>query len=740
MTSPVAKSLWVLLLRWLLLSATRTSQLPPAGVAEAAEVQGGGPITLPGCPDKCGGVSIPYPFGTKAGCFLPGFQIVCNDTFRPPRPFLANPKLDKTSPVLWIQDSCGSYGSTKNCGYSGSYMPVEFIDAWAPLGQARVYAAFSFDCSANDVGGSWLRTQLIDTATSPFILSRTGNLLVGIGSRVQANLLGAWPGTTYGLDDGYLALCASVVNPPAVPTDGAPCVGIGCCQFDMPPDLRCSRTTVKVLKRSGPSPTPTNSCSFAMLVEKSWYNFSASDLHDDGFLRRNVERGVPVVLDFAIRDVDAACPAAGTPLPTACRSGNSTCANATNGPGYVCKCKDGYDGNPYIPDGCQDIDECAHRDVYPCSSDGICINRQGSYDCPCKPGWKGDGKAGTCSEKIPLPAKVAVGAISSLLVMGIVVFIVLLRKEKGKMRDFFIKNGGPTLEQVKNIKIYKMEDLKPILKKGNIVGKGFFGEVYKGHLENQLVAVKKPNNTDVQKKEQFADFANEVIIQSRIIHKNIVKLIGCCLEVDMPMLVYEFVSNGSLHDLLHGSKKDPLDLNMRLSIAAGSAEGLAYMHSKTSNTILHGDVKPANILLDDNFLPKISDFGISKLIAKDQEQHATIVVGDPIYMDPVYLQTGLLTKQSDVYSFGIVLLELISRKKATYSDNNTLVTSFLDAHKNNQGVTELFDEEIALTGDLEDIDNIVGIAVECLNLDVHQRPEMTNIAERLLVLKRKRNG
>ncbi|EAY97172.1 hypothetical protein OsI_19093 [Oryza sativa Indica Group] len=384
-----------------------------------------------------------------------------------------------------------------------------------------------------------------------------------------------------------------------------------------------------------------------------------------------------------------------------------------------------------------DIDECTQPDVYNCSSNGICKNRLEGYDCPCKPWMKGDGKNGTCTDIFPLPAKVAVGAIGFLLGTAVVVFVVLLLKEKRKMRDFFVKNGGPILQEVKNIKIFKKEELKPILKKSNIIGQGCFGEVYKGHLENQLVAVKKPINIDVAEKEQFA---NEVIIQSRIIHKNIVKLIGCCLEVDIPMLVYEFVSKGSLHDILHGSKRVPLDLNMRLCIAAESAEGLAYMHSKTTSTILHGDVKPANILLDDNFVPKISDFGISKLIAKDKEQHTNNVIGDKSYMDPVYLQTGLLTKKSDVYSFGIVLLELISRTKATYSDNNSLVLGFLDAHKNRRRASELFDDEIAITGDLEDIDNIVEIAVNCLNLDVHQRPEMTDVAERLLTLKRKRNN
>ncbi|VAI23488.1 unnamed protein product [Triticum turgidum subsp. durum] len=161
------------------------------------------------------------------------------------------------------------------------------------------------------------------------------------------------------------------------------------------------------------------------------------------------------------------------------------------------------------------------------------------------------------------------------------------------------------------------------------------------------------------------------------------------------------------------------------------------MHSKTNTKILHGDVKPANILLDDKFVPKISDFGISRLIAGDKD-HTGKVIGDLSYMDPVYLQPGLLTEKSDVYSFGVVLLELISRKKATHSDNNNLVKSFLEVHNNENRATNLFDNEIAAAEDMELLQNLTGMAVECLNLDVDQRPAMADIAHRLLILNKSR--
>lgn len=141
--------------------------------------------------------------------------------------------------------------------------------------------------------------------------------------------------------------------------------------------------------------------------------------------------------------------------------------------------------------------------------------------------------------------------------------------------------------------------------------------------------------------------------------------------------------------------------------------------------------------MDDNFVPKISDFGISRLIARDKE-HTGSVIGDMNYMDPVYLQEGLLTEKSDVYSFGVVNLELISSRRAIHSENNSLVKSFLEAHKKQKKVTEFFDKKIAIAEDLELLDGLAGMAVECLSLDVDERLTMMEVAERLHILRRSR--
>lgn len=292
------------------------------------------------------------------------------------------------------------------------------------------------------------------------------------------------------------------------------------------------------------------------------------------------------------------------------------------------------------------------------------------------------------------------------------------------------------MKHINSIQIFKKWEIKKITKSySDVLGQGAFGKVYKGSLDDKReVAVKRSKEINEGQKEQFA---NEIIIQSKIIHKNIVRLIGCCLEVDVPMLVYEFVSKGNLHDTLHGCPKVHLSLDERLVIAIESADGLAYMHFKTPTMIQHGDIKPSNILLDNNLFPKISDFGISRLIPKDKAQYAEEVIGDKIYADPQYLDNGLLTSKSDVYSFGVVLLELITRKPATHSN---LIKSFRATYTRENAQNKMFDEEISGENEIVALHNIAELAIKCLNDNVDQRPDMMEIAERLQNIRRDINN
>ncbi|CAM0913444.1 unnamed protein product [Alopecurus aequalis] len=678
-------------------------------------------VPRPDCPDKCGEIDIPFPFGIGPGCFRDGFEVLCNGS----RAFLANEETYKR-----VNASGGTY----------VFSPLELMSVSVATGEARVYAAVSYRCSGNKTT-AFAVVQSMVLFWTPFAVSLSRNVLVGVGRDARPEL-SADPTTppvscvTYEIDYPTQQIGAN-----------GTCTGLGCCEATVPPGRGPAQTLRYSVQHAGSfddNPNwKSNPCSYAMLVEKSWYNFSTPDMYGNRTLLQKFPRGVPLALDFAAGNTS--CPVEGQPPPPdyACVSGNSSCANATiamkatyNATGYICKCLDYYAGNPYVPNGCQDIDECEQPQGNPCSNGGICKNRLGGFDCPCKPGMKDDGKGGPCTEVFPPAAKATVGAIGVILLLVILSFLVILHKEKKKTKEFYEKNGGPTLEKANVIKLFKKGDLKPILKSSNLIGKGCFGEVYKGLLDNRLVAIKKPINGSALETDQFA---NEVIIQSQVIHKNIVKLIGCCLEVDAPMLVYEFISQGSVHDILHKNNTNKVFLNLdaRLSIAAQSADGLAYMHSKANIRILHGDVKPANILLDDNFVAKISDFGISRLIARDKEQTGSII-GDMNYMDPVFLQDGILTEKSDVYSFGVVILELISCRRAIHSEKNNMVKSFLEAYKKHKITTELFDKEIAITEDLELLDTLVGMAMECLILDVDQRPTMMEIAERLLILSRSR--
>ncbi|KAG8088002.1 hypothetical protein GUJ93_ZPchr0010g9690 [Zizania palustris] len=311
-------------------------------------------------------------------------------------------------------------------------------------------------------------------------------------------------------------------------------------------------------------------------------------------------------------------------------------------------------------------------------------------------------------------------------------------RQKRKMNEYFKKNGGSILKKVENIKIFDKDELNKITRNNSeVLGQGGFGKVYKGILtDNTMVAVKASIEVNDARKE---DFTNEVIIQSQMIHTNIIKLLGCCLEVDVPMLVYEFAANGNLQDILHSdsSHRVPLPLELRLDIAIESAEGLRYMHSSAKHTVRHGDVKPANILLDDQFVPKISDFGTSKLLTVDKD-FTMFVVGSMGYIDPVFHKTGHLTKKSDVYSFGVVILELICRKPTIYGENLSLIIEFQKAYEEEDSGRRMFDKEIMAEENIFTLEEMGKLAMECLKEKVEERPNMKEVVERLVMLRRAR--
>nr|GEW77169.1 putative wall-associated receptor kinase-like 16 [Tanacetum cinerariifolium] len=261
------------------------------------------------------------------------------------------------------------------------------------------------------------------------------------------------------------------------------------------------------------------------------------------------------------------------------------------------------------------------------------------------------------------------GASTAIILLLVLVSWVYVgvKKRKGMMlrEKFFKQNGGIMLQQRiggdggaynRQKVLYSTEDLKRATNNYNesrIIGKGGYGTVYKGFLSD-IVAIKKSKLSD-QTQSQIEQFINEVVILSQIHHRNVVKLIGCCLETEVPSLVYEFIPNGTLSDHIHNENKSlGFTWEIRLGIAAETAGALSYLHSAASVPIIHRDVKPMNILLDDNYVAKVADFGASRLIPMDQTELATIVQGTLGYLDPECLQQNQLTDKSDVYSFGVV--------------------------------------------------------------------------------------
>ncbi|XP_020234659.1 probable serine/threonine-protein kinase PBL21 [Cajanus cajan] len=202
-------------------------------------------------------------------------------------------------------------------------------------------------------------------------------------------------------------------------------------------------------------------------------------------------------------------------------------------------------------------------------------------------------------------------------------------------------------------------------KEVNLIGEGGFGRVYKGRLSTgELVAVKQLSHDGRQ---GFQEFVTEVLMLSLLHHSNLVKLIGYCTDGDQRLLVYEYMPMGSLEDHLFdpSQDKEPLSWSARMKIAVGAARGLEYLHCKADPPVIYRDLKSANILLDNEFNPKLSDFGLAKLGPVGDNTHvSTRVMGTYGYCAPEYAMSGKLTLKSDIYSFGVVLLELITGRRA----------------------------------------------------------------------------
>ncbi|OEL19798.1 Wall-associated receptor kinase 3, partial [Dichanthelium oligosanthes] len=337
---------------------------------------------------------------------------------------------------------------------------------------------------------------------------------------------------------------------------------------------------------------------------------------------------------------------------------------------------------------------------------------------------------------------VASGPVLLLFVLGIRLVLGKIKQRRIKVlkQQYFKQNRGQLLQQLVSQKvdiaermIIPVDELAKATNnfdKARELGGGGHGTVYKGILSDlHVVAIKKSKIT-VQK--EIDEFINEVAILSQINHRNVVKLLGCCLETEVPLLVYEFISNGTLCHHLHVEGPRSLSWGNRLRIATEIATSLAYLHSAVSIPIIHRDIKSSNILLDDTLTSKVSDFGASRYIPIEETGLMTRVQGTIGYLDPMYFYTSRLTEKSDVYSFGVILIELLTRKKPfSYlsAEGDGLVAHFVDLLTKGSHA-QIIDPQVIEEGG-EKVQEVAKLAASCVNIRGEERPTMRQVEHTL---------
>ncbi|XP_057951039.1 probable serine/threonine-protein kinase PBL23 isoform X2 [Malania oleifera] len=271
----------------------------------------------------------------------------------------------------------------------------------------------------------------------------------------------------------------------------------------------------------------------------------------------------------------------------------------------------------------------------------------------------------------------------------------------------------------------------------SLLGEGGFGRVYKGFIEskNQVVAVKQLDRNGFQGNREFLV---EVLMLSLLHHNNLVNLVGYCADGDQRILVYEFMPNGSLEDHLLDlpPNKKPLDWNTRMKIAEGAARGLEYLHEIANPPVIYRDFKSSNILLDEDFNPKLSDFGLAKLGPTGDKTHvSTRVMGTYGYCAPEYALTGQLTTKSDVYSFGVVFLEIITGRRVIDTSRPTseqnLVTWAQPLFKDRKKFTLMADPLLDGKYPIKGLYQALAVAAMCLQEEASTRPLISDVVTAL---------
>ncbi|KAG6781548.1 hypothetical protein POTOM_014459 [Populus tomentosa] len=617
---------------------------------QPATAQAPAGLAKPNCSDRCGNITIPYPFGIGKDCCLEeSFDVECNETSNPPRAFLRSVKMELVNITL-----------ERGAVVKGPVISVDSLDRQEVL-----------------------PLNLEGTPFTPYY-----NYFIAVGCNTRATL---WTknGTTEHV--GCNSICSNGTSISNLYLNGA-CSGKDCCQaMNWPPLLQVFNSTFELIDAKQGS----DGRKLAFLADMNWFYDKIRSPGQD--INKLASSTVPMSLGWILNS-NSWTYNEDTMDNCYVRQINST-TNMTSG---SCSCSEGYEGNPYIQ----------------CRVIGL-----------------------------------ALGVLFSLIGAWWMSKLIKRRKCIQLKKKFFKRNGGLLLQQqlsssvgsVQKTKVFSSNELEKatdFFNENRILGHGGQGTVYKGMLaDGTIVAVKKSIIVDEDKLEEFI---NEVVILSQISHRNVVRLLGCCLETDVPLLVYEFIPNGTLFQYLHEQNEDfTLSWELRLRIASEAAGAISYLHSTASIPIYHRDIKSTNILLDEKYRAKVSDFGTSRSVSIDQTHLTTKVQGTFGYLDPEYFQTSQLTEKSDVYSFGVVLVELLSGKKTIFLSHSletmSLAKHFIDFMEDGR-LFDIIDSQVKGDCIEEEAIVIANLAKRCLHLNGKNRPTMREVAMELEGILLSRNG
>ncbi|XP_040957538.1 wall-associated receptor kinase-like 3 isoform X2 [Gossypium hirsutum] len=652
--------------------------------------------------ESCGNVTFHYPFSKKAQDDSDNwFKVICNKT--------AN---GKEVPSLNIN------------GMNLQMLDFKFLSGTITVNHPIAY----FNCrndrrngmSLNLTGTRFYYSDIYNN----FWSSGCDNLVTVFGNEID-NLIGGCLQPSCKINDETSSIGGCIVNIPQ---------GLSSFYVNMSSKLDSSDYRRK------------RSCEFASMISYDYdLTFNVSNMTH---VPTQLQWGTPIFRKCYLNDSS----------DTSCTFDDKYCWSRLS-PNHLCVCdKDSNIGYPTLcKDGkCENYKYCRI----------LCLTTP-SYDCSsksCPLLYEYNSTGFRCKRKIQTQntrslTSIIVGCSTSigtifLLLATWSMYKFLKRKQKIMLKQkYFKRNGGLLLQQhlssnegnVEKIKLFtakEMEKATDHYSENRILGQGGQGTVYKGmQIDGSIVAIKKSKMVEGKKfdEKKVEQFINEVIILSQINHRNVVKLLGCCLEAEVPLLVYEFIPNGTLYDLIRNQNEElPLTWEMRLRIAIEIANALFYLHSAASAPIYHRDIKSSNILLDDKYRAKVSDFGTSKSLALEQTHLTTRVQGTFGYMDPEYFRSSQFTEKSDVYSYGVVLIELLTGQKPISANQSepvrSLVSYFLHSMQENS-LFKIIDPIVVKDGLQQEIMVVALLAKRCLNLNGKKRPTMKQVAMELEMIK-----